>query len=439
VSPTTEYFTDLSTPGPDGAITGWAWDFGDGGTSGLENPSHAYAKDGVYTVTLEVTSPDGTASVSHDVTVGTPAVLAAAFAANVSGLNASFVDHSTPGPSGPITGWAWDFGDGNTSTLQNPTHTYATTGTYTVTLTVTGSGSDGTADDPQSVDVSGSSTYPDPPVGPLTNSAPIFLRNNGNVITQKLDVNSGTDDGIGNMVWPPEASVGEWTLEDCVVANIAANPPRSLNGTGEAGFWIGQKTNAARLVASNCAWMGMWTGAMVDGSTLSDFYLYGNPHIALYLEHITRNCTFERFKIVHAGDGNAINVEWWYADSTYGPLLPYSGKAGSYNNVFQDFDITVPAGKWAFFLDAGTFGCTIQNGIIRGAGNGINHPANLVDPSHPNIIDWDSIEFLASGTQETVNHDAVGVTGPTKVEHIDAYIKRRDARHALKAAAGIAA
>ena len=32
--------------------------------------------------------------------------------------------------------WSWDFGDGGTSTAQNPTHTYATPGTYSVTLTV---------------------------------------------------------------------------------------------------------------------------------------------------------------------------------------------------------------------------------------------------------------------------------------------------------------
>ncbi len=38
-----------------------------------------------------------------------------------------------------ITSWAWDFGDGYTSTLQNPTHTYTTAGLYTVKLTVTNS------------------------------------------------------------------------------------------------------------------------------------------------------------------------------------------------------------------------------------------------------------------------------------------------------------
>jgi len=67
-------------------------------------------------------------------------VPSAAFTANPrSGhvpLAVSFTDQSTGG----VTLWSWDFGDGATSTEQNPTHTYRKPGTYTVTLTVTGAG-----------------------------------------------------------------------------------------------------------------------------------------------------------------------------------------------------------------------------------------------------------------------------------------------------------
>ena len=51
-------FTDLSSGGP----TGWAWTFGDGGTSTLRNPAHTYSSAGTYTVTLDVTGPGGPAS-----------------------------------------------------------------------------------------------------------------------------------------------------------------------------------------------------------------------------------------------------------------------------------------------------------------------------------------------------------------------------------------
>ena len=54
----------------------------------------------------------------------------------LAGLAVTFADASTGDP----TSWAWDFGDGSTSTLQNPAHTYGTPGAYTVSLTVTSAG-----------------------------------------------------------------------------------------------------------------------------------------------------------------------------------------------------------------------------------------------------------------------------------------------------------
>ncbi len=55
-------------------------------------------------------------------------------------LQVQFTDLST----GQVNAWLWDFGDGFTSTLQNPTHTYALTGTFTVSFTVIGPGGSNT-------------------------------------------------------------------------------------------------------------------------------------------------------------------------------------------------------------------------------------------------------------------------------------------------------
>jgi len=55
-------------------------------------------------------------------------------------LTVQFTDLST----GPVTGWNWSFGDGNTSTLQNPKYTYPNAGIYTVTLKVTNASSGAT-------------------------------------------------------------------------------------------------------------------------------------------------------------------------------------------------------------------------------------------------------------------------------------------------------
>ena len=131
-------FTSTSSD-PDGSISGYSWSFGDGGTSTAQNPSHTYAAAGTYTVTLTVTDNQGaTGSVSHSVTVTTgnqPPV--AGFTSSCSGLTCQFTSTSSD-PDGSISAYSWDFGDGGTSTLQNPSHTYAVGGTnYTVTLTVT--------------------------------------------------------------------------------------------------------------------------------------------------------------------------------------------------------------------------------------------------------------------------------------------------------------
>ncbi len=131
---------------PVGGVVEWSWDFGDGSTSNEPHPAHVYTQAGVYTVSLTVTDAlGGTASeVKEDfIAVGRPAPLKAQFTAvNNAGSDrtvVTFVDQS----SGNITSWHWDFGNGQTSSEQNPIHVYDTRGTYTVKLTVSGpNGSD---------------------------------------------------------------------------------------------------------------------------------------------------------------------------------------------------------------------------------------------------------------------------------------------------------
>ena len=135
-------FLDSSTNSP----TSWAWSFGDGGTSTEQSPVHTYTAAGTYTVTLTATNAGGSNTVTKagEIIVSTVSTTpVASFISTVESGNApltvQFVDSSTNTP----TSWVWSFGDGNTSTAQNPSHTYVTEGTYTVTLTATNSrGSD---------------------------------------------------------------------------------------------------------------------------------------------------------------------------------------------------------------------------------------------------------------------------------------------------------
>jgi PKD repeat protein len=133
-------FTDTSTDAG-GTIGSHAWTFGDGGTSTAANPSHTYTVAGTYSVTETVTdSGNGsTSSKNSPVTVsaagGTPV---ANFTDTISGLTVSFTDTSTD-TGGSIGSHSWNFGDGNTSTAANPSHTYVSAGTYSVSETVTDS------------------------------------------------------------------------------------------------------------------------------------------------------------------------------------------------------------------------------------------------------------------------------------------------------------
>lgn len=132
-------FTCSSTD--DQAITSRSWDFGDGETGDGPSPGHAYAAAGQYLVTLAVTDSDGeTAYSSATLAVTDPALPQAAFTWSPSEPLTNEVvqltDQSVAGDA-PITGWAWDFGDGATDSSQHPTHQYADHGAFTVTLTVT--------------------------------------------------------------------------------------------------------------------------------------------------------------------------------------------------------------------------------------------------------------------------------------------------------------
>ncbi|MCB9185628.1 MAG: PKD domain-containing protein [Flavobacteriales bacterium] len=129
-------FTDASTIGI-GNISQWSWDFDDGNTSTAQNPTNSYTTLGVYDVDLTVTTDDGcTNSVTQQ--VGMYPLPEADFNFGDACLETDFqfTDQSTV-LTGSVIAWDWDFGDSNTSALQNPTNQFATDGTFDVTLIAT--------------------------------------------------------------------------------------------------------------------------------------------------------------------------------------------------------------------------------------------------------------------------------------------------------------
>jgi len=141
-APLTVTFTDATT----GSVSGWSWTFGDGGTSSAQNPSHTYAAAGTYTVSLTASGPGGSNTQTRlDYVTASPPAPTAGFAATPTTGTAPLTVAFTDSSSGSITSYSWTFGDGGTSSLQNPSHTYNAAGTYTASLTVTGAGGSDTA------------------------------------------------------------------------------------------------------------------------------------------------------------------------------------------------------------------------------------------------------------------------------------------------------
>jgi len=126
-------FTDLSTT-PTGSS--YKWNFGDGNTSILKDPTNFYSFAGAYPVKLIVTNPAGCVdSLTKNAYLNIDPAPASIFSltSKCIFININFKNNSTIS-AGSIISYAWSFGDGNTSTLQNPFNTYSTAGNYTVTL-----------------------------------------------------------------------------------------------------------------------------------------------------------------------------------------------------------------------------------------------------------------------------------------------------------------
>lgn len=140
IAPLEVAFTDESLPGTE-PLTFLRWDFGDGTTSTEAAPVHTYTEPGTYTVTLTLASVSGvnTRTRTDYVRVrgetGPRADFRADKRAGDGPLTVKFSDESNAGSS-EIISRLWDFGDGNTSTEDAPTHTYEKNGNFTVSLTV---------------------------------------------------------------------------------------------------------------------------------------------------------------------------------------------------------------------------------------------------------------------------------------------------------------
>jgi PKD repeat protein len=212
-----------TTSDPDGDTFTYLWSFGDASTSTVATPTHAFAADGTYTVSVTVTDTWGAASVvaTRDVTIAKPAsnvppvpvinpVTCVVRTCTIYGVSSS-------DPNGDNFTYLWNFGDGTaTSTSTSPSHAFAVDGTYTVTLTVTDWWGDA------------ASTTREVVIGePANNAAPVPVINAPSCIARTCSFSSaGTVDPNGDSI------AYSWNWGDGTTNTTTANASHTFATVG---------------------------------------------------------------------------------------------------------------------------------------------------------------------------------------------------------------
>lgn len=201
---TVAFYGDL----PDYA-TAWLWDFGDGKRSTHRDTYHRYDRPGVYDVSLTCDNAGASATHTEYGHITVYEHLAPSFSADARNgtapLTVRFTDTSTGGPET----WVWDFGDGGTSSEENPVHTYVSPGAYDVALTAGNAAGSGTAAEPGYITVHPPTVTPTPTANvtptptptvtptPTANVTPTQTRTPTPTATQKPPGSSGGGGGGG--------------------------------------------------------------------------------------------------------------------------------------------------------------------------------------------------------------------------------------------------
>jgi PKD repeat protein len=246
-------FDGSASVDPDGTITSYSWNFGNGTTGHGSTAWQQYLTAGNYTVTLIVTDDDGASdSISQTIQVGpTNQAPSAAFAFSptnpaVNGW-VQFDASGSTDPDGSIVSHSWSYGDGTSDTGSVAWHRFVAAGTYVVTLTV--QDNDGGTDSASRTIQVGPTSLP--PTAAFTFTPPNPAANewvqfdgsgsadpDGSIVSHSWSFGDGTTD-VGAVVWhrfgTPRTYVVTLTVRDddamtdstsrSIVVGTAAQPP----------------------------------------------------------------------------------------------------------------------------------------------------------------------------------------------------------------------
>ncbi|KKG15832.1 cell surface protein [Methanosarcina sp. 2.H.T.1A.6] len=349
-APLAVQFTDLSSNNP----TAWEWDFNSDGKidSTEQNPVYVYKAPGTYSVILNAVNDTarGNMAKPNYITVGDSPI--AAFTASPQEGNAPLTVQFTDTSTGNVNSWLWDFGDGETSKSQSPTHIYSGSGTYTVRLTVTNAFGSNTLEAPSSVNVfSVSAPVPDFKSNITSGKAPLIVRFE--------DLSTG-----GPTAW-------EWDFNsDGTIDSTEQNPVYKFKDNG---FYT------VTLRAGN--------GTAWDNITKSNYIMVGE---GLHASFIALPRTGDVPLTVQFNDTSTGNITSWLwdfgdgdASTSQNPSHEYS-KSGSYSvtlNVSNAYGYS--AVTWTDYIKVGdeadSSGSGGSSGTSSGGGGGSPEPASNVE------------------------------------------------------------
>ncbi|AKB31855.1 cell surface protein [Methanosarcina siciliae HI350] len=348
--PLTVQFKDKSENNP----TAWEWDFNsDGKTDSTEqNPVYTYKTAGTYSVTLN--SINGTAmgntTKTNYITVGELPVAAFNMSPQegYSPLTVQFNDTST----GNVTSWLWDFGDGNTSTSQSPSHTYFSAGTYNATLTATNAFGSGTYEVPSAVNVL-IITAPTPDFTSNVTSGKVPLT------VQFEDLSTG-----GATAW-------EWDFNsDGNIDSTERNPVYKFT---DIGFYT------VTLRAGN--------GTAWDNITKSDYIMVGDGLHASFTVSTRKGEAPLTVQFNDTSTGNVTSWLWDFGDgntsTTQNPSHEYTD-SGTYSITLNASNVYgYSAVTWNDYIKVGeeddSSGSGSSGGTSSGGGGGSPEPASNVE------------------------------------------------------------
>lgn len=341
-SPLVVNFTDLSTGNP----TAWQWNFGNGNTSNVQNPMAVFVAPGTYTITLIASNANGSNTEIKTAYINVILPPQVQFSYNIISTlcgtqNVQFNDQSVSATT--ITDWFWSFGDGATSTLQNPTHLYSSPGTYSVSLVVS--------------DINGcSNTFSQNNIVTVTNQVVSagFTSSSPTSCTSPHTVNftnQSTGTGLSYL----------WNFGDGTTST-QANPSHQYNGLGNY---------TVTLTVSN-------SQGCTNTITQSNYVQLANSFTPSFTS-VTTGCVGQAITFTNTstptpqtstwnfGDGTSstqINpIKIYTAPGTYSVSLNASAGGGCQGNVTLNNYITIHPKPVAAYTAANTFYCQVPASV----------------------------------------------------------------------------